>query len=299
MASEIAVSSVLKRSSRQIKSGRELVLSGNISPYSSSELCFAICKEDYNADKRKDWQKMFGLGLKAPNENSLAQAEYIVKEEAKMRFDYGQYGAISHKSEADTRNYYGLGKYEEAFLSSVNWIHDYRFSHEPVAFAFDISCTFLKKYDYSVAIVKKWLETNPQDHATMNNLIYALGLSDNIEEAEQYLSRINVEKQLEEKVENGICLLATQGLVAYRKHDIEEGRTKYLLSIEVAKRIHDKNLAGKARLNMIREEIHCVDDYDNNLLNEIESLNTGNKEETEQLKKDILSEVEKKKSKTL
>ena len=49
-----------------------------------------------------------------------------------------------------------------------------------------------------------------------------------------------------------------------------------------------------ARLNMIREEIRAVDDYDEKLLNELDDLNTGSKVETEQLKKDILDEVKKK-----
>ena len=95
-------------------------------------------------------------------------------------------------------------------------------------------------------------------------------------------------------MKNGICLLATQGLVAYRKNNIEEGRTKYQLSIDTAKLLRKKGLAAKARLNMIREEVRCVTNYDKNLLNEIDSLSTGDEEETKQLRKDILLEAEKK-----
>ena len=285
----------MKRTSRYIKEGRQLVLGNNFSPFSVSELCFAICKEDLEAGKRRDWQKMFSLGLRDPNENSLAQAEYIVKEEKRMRFNYGLYNAVNHKHEADTRNNYSLGRYEEAFISSVNWMQDYRFSHEPIAFAFDLSCTFLKKYDYSSAIIKHWLKTHPQDYAMTNNLIYALGLSDHIEEAEKLLAKVDVTQQLKDKVENGICLLATNGLIEYRKGNIDEGRQLYQLSIDTAKKMRDRNLAGKARLNMIREEVHCVSDYNTTILNELDSLSTGNIAETEQLKKDILREVEKKK----
>lgn len=298
LASEIAVTSVMQRTSRYLKDGRQLILSDNYSPYSSSELCFAICKEDRKAGKRRDWQKMFNLGLRSPNDNSLAQAEYIVKEESRMRFDYGQYDAINRKYEADTRNFYSLGRYEDAFLSSVNWMQDYRFSHEPIAFAFDLSCTFLKKYDYSSAVIKHWLKSHPQDYAMTNNLIYALGLADHIEEAEQLLSKINVAHQLKDRLENGICLLATSGLIEYRKGNIDEGRQLYQLSIDTAKKMRERDLAGKARLNMIREEVHCVCDYDPSILNELESLSTGNKAETEQLKKDIRKEVERKKSTT-
>ena len=295
MASEIAVTSVMKRSSRHINSGRKLVLSDNISPYSSSELCFAICKEDYKAGKRKDWQRMFGMGLRDPNDNSLAQAEYIAKAESKNLFDYGRYRSIARKDEADTRNFIVVGNYEEAFLSSINWMRDFRFSSEPISFAFDLSCNFLKKYDYSVAVIKRWLDLKPQDFVMTNNMIYALGLSDKTEEAEQYYSKINVERRMEENADNGICLLATKGLIEYRKKNIEEGRAYYQLSIDTAKRLRKKNLADKARLNMIREEVHCCDDYDPNILKELDSLNTGFEDETEQLKKDIHLEVEKRK----
>lgn len=297
LASEIAVTSVMQRTSRYVKEGKQLILSGNYSPYSSSELCFAICKEDRKAGKRKDWQKMFNLGLRSPNDNSLAQAEYIVKEETRMRFDYGQFDAVNRKYEADTRNFYGLGRYEDAFLSSVNWMQEFRFSHEPIAFAFDLSCTFLKKYDYSAAVIKHWLKTHPQDYAMANNLIYVLGLAGHIEEAEQLLSKINVAHQLTERLENGICLLATSGLIEYRKGNVEEGRQLYQLSIDTAKKMRERDLAGKARLNMIREEVHCVSDYDPSILNELDSLSTGNKAETEQLKKDIRKEAEMKEGK--
>ena len=46
---------------------------------------------------------------------------------------------------------------------------------------------------------------------------------------------------------------------------------------------------------MIREEVHCVDEFDTSLLNEMKTWSTGNKTESDQLKKDILEEVEKRK----
>jgi hypothetical protein len=65
----------------------------------------------------------------------------------------------------------------------------------------------------------------------------------------------------------------------------------YNASISAAKKFYDKeqgkNLAAKARMNMILEEIRAVDDYDKNLLNDLDGLHTGSKVETEQLKKDI------------
>lgn len=298
MAAEIAVESVMERSSRYLKIGRQLVLSGNVSAFSSSELCFAICNEDKINGKRKDARKMFEKGIIEPNDNSLAQAEFFAKEDLNINLDLTTYKSIAHKNEADTRKALSLGDYEAAFISSMKWMQDYRFEHRPIEFAFGISCDYLKKYDYAIEIVRSFIKSNPKDPAAVNNLVYALGLSDRVEEAERELLKIDIKKYQSGNTNNSICLLATCGLIEYRKGNIETGRELYNTSIAAAKKSSDKEqgkkLAAKARLNMIREEIRAVDDYDENLLNELEDLNTGSKVESEQLKKDILDEVKKK-----
>lgn len=294
MSAEIAVESLMGRSSNYIQTGRKLVLSGNVSPFSSSELCFAICNEDRDYGKRKDARIMYEKGIIDPNDNSLAQAEFFAKEDSNINLDMSSFSKIAHKNEAETRKAFSLGNYQAAFISSLKWMQDYRFEHRPISFAFGISCDYLKKYDYAIEIVKGFIKSNPKDPAAINNLIYALGLSDRIEEAEQELSRIDIKQYQSENSTNSICLVATCGLIEYRKGDIESGREYYNMAIAAANKQKDKNLAAKARLNMIREEIRASDDFDEKLLNEIEGLNTGVKAETEQLKKDILEEVKKK-----
>ena len=177
------------------------------------------------------------------------------------------------------------------------WMQDYRFEHRPIDFAFNISCDYLKRYDYAIAIVQRYLKSSPNDPAAVNNLAYALGLSDRIEEAETVLSKIEIKVSQTGDNTNGICLIATCGLIEFRKGNIESGRDLYNKAITIAKRRGDKKLSAKARLNMIREEIYSADDIDENLLKEMEQLDTGNRAETEQLKGDILAEVEKKKEK--
>ena len=240
---------------------------------------------------------MYEKGIIDPNDNSLAQAEFYAKNDVNINLDFSSFSRIVHKHEADTRNALSQEKYKEAFISSLKWMQDYRFEHRPIEFAFALSCDFLKKYDYAVEIVKRFLKTNPNDPTSINNLAYVLGLSDRIDEAEQVLSQINFKKYDKENNTNGICLLATCGLLAYRRKNVEEGRKLYNMAISAANKRKDKNLAAKARLNMIREEIHNIEDYNESILNEMESLSTENKVETEQLKKDIRDEIKKKREK--
>ena len=299
MSAEIAVESLMGRSSNYIQTGRKLVLSGNVSAYSSSELCFAICNEDRDYGKRKDARIMYEKGIIDPNDNSLAQAEFFAKEDSNINLDMSSFSRIAHKNEAETRKALSLGDYQAAFISSLKWMQDYRFEHRPIWFAFGISCDYLKRYDYAINIVKGFIKSNPKDPAAINNLIYALGLSDRIEEAEQELSKIDIRQYQSETSTNSICLVATCGLIEYRKGNIESGREYYNMAISAANKQKDKKLAAKARLNMIREEIRASDDYDEKLLNEMAVLNTGEKAETEQLKKDILEEVRKKEEKKM
>lgn len=292
MASEIAVESVMGRSSKYLKTGRQLVLSDSISPFSVSELSLAICKEDMKADKRNDSRVMFAKGMVKPNNNSLAQAESIVRFNPSYEVDYSRYSYLNDRYEADTRLLYNNEDFLGAYEASLNWLYSCRFSREPISFAFDIASTFLKRYDEALTIMKIGLESNPKDPGLLNNLAYAYGLTDKLSEAEAALKELDIDRVLSHDPSNGICLLATTGLLRYRQGNYEEARLLYQKAIEYAKKDNNKFLADKARLNMIREEVHNVKDYDMSILDEIDSLDTGSKAETNQMRKDILKEAE-------
>ena len=291
MASEIAVESVMGRSSQYLKTGRQLVLSDSISPFSASELSLAICKEDMKADKRSDSRLMFARGMVKPNNNSLAQAEAIVRFNPSYEVDYSRYSYLNDRFEADTRLLYNMEDFHGAYEASLNWLYSFRFSREPISFAFDIASTFLKRYEEALSILRIGLESNPKDAGLLNNLAYAYGLTNRLAEAEEVLNDLDIEGVLSQNPSNGICLLATSGLLRYRQGFYEEARFLYQKAIEYAKKDNNKYLADKARLNMIREEVHNVKDYDKTILDEISHLDTGSKAETEQMRKDILKEA--------
>lgn len=295
MSAEIALESLMGKNSRYIIKGRQLVFSGDISPFSCSELCFSICNVDKAYGKRKDVRRMFYRGIEDPNDNSLAQATFFAKNDDDFIVDLAKFNSLKHKNEADMRKSFGMGDFEGAFVSSLLWMQDYRFEHRPIEYAFIISCDFLKKYEYAISIINKSLKTNPKDPVSVNNLAYALGLSDRTSEAEKALSAIDIKKLPKDNNPNYICLAATWGLVAYRKGETNAGREMYNLAIQAAKKLGDDNLMVKAKLNMIREEIRSSVEVDEKLLKEMESLRTEGNAETQQLKKDILVEVDKKK----
>lgn len=85
-----------------------------------------------------------------------------------------------------------------------------------------------------------------------------------------------------------ICLIATRGLNEYKKGNIEEGRNNYRKAIELAHNIADNHLANKALLNFIREELIATKIKNNNLIDLLEKLDTGDSRETKAMKNDIM-----------
>ena len=93
--------------------------------------------------------------------------------------------------------------------------------------------------------------------------------------------------------ETKICLIATRGLVEYRKGVIENGYYLYMQAITKAKELGcEKSFIEKAMLNFIREEVKANPTFDKGLLSLIDDLEIVDKE-TKQLKADIFTNMKK------
>lgn len=72
LASEIAINTLMNRTSRNIKKGSELIASCNYSPFSISELSSAIGSVEMINGNKKKCRSYFKTALVNPNDNSLA-----------------------------------------------------------------------------------------------------------------------------------------------------------------------------------------------------------------------------------
>lgn len=290
IASEIAVNSARGRNSRYVKNGKEIISSGNYLPFSYSEMASAIGTLEMQNGSRKSCRNYMNIALEQPNDNSLAQAEWIFGKNHDLSLHFGNYNYLKHKAEADCRFSYFKDDFKSALCSGIDWIADYPFDSNPIYFSAEMAYTFVKDYETAIEIINLGLRANPNDVGLLNNLAYCNALSGNIAEAESILDQVDM-RALPISKETKVCLTATRGLVEYRKGHIDNGFNLYMLAMTKAKDSGcERNIIGKAMLNFIREEVLANPNYDRDLLSLIDTLEINDKE-TKQLKTDIYTNI--------
>jgi len=290
LASEIAINTLMDRTSRNIKKGSELISSQNYSPFSLSELSSAIGSIEEINGNRKKCRSYFKTALINPNDNTLAQARFLLSKDSNLSFDFGDNIVIPNAFEAEAINSYADEDFSKALIAAVDWIDDMPFTRRPVQFAASIAYSFLKDYDTAISLLELGLKANPNNPMLLNNKAYACALSGKTDAAAQ---AIQDAKRLQMPLEVKVCLTATEGLNEYRKGNIEAGRALYTDAIQMAKSLlADPQIANTAILNFTREEARSNDGFDKSVLEYINKIPNDSKE-TVQLKKDIQAEVDK------
>jgi tetratricopeptide (TPR) repeat protein len=252
MSAEISVANLRGRNSRFIKRGIELIESKNLSPFSISELASSIGTIELLSGDRKKSRKMFNKSLIAPNDNSLAQIEWILNSKDKTLIDRKQ---ITFQPKFDFEAQALSNFYDKKLIDALNntcqWFCDMPFSKRPVILGSGIAA-LLDNRALSIDFLKLGLMAHSTDPQMLNNIAYYLSLENNTQEAKKYIEKVNWNglSKLSE-----ICLGATQGLICFRESKIEEGRQFYLKAIEEAGCERDKYNMSIALLNYAREEL--------------------------------------------
>ena len=255
LASEIGINSSMGRNSRFAKKGIQVLRSGKFSPFTCSELASALGTLEMANGKRKKCIDYLNMSLYDPNDNSLAQAEWMKTEHTDLRLNFKDYSTLLLKSEAEARYAFSLRKYDDALNESIKWIDDLPYDKAPVLFSSSVAHTFLKDYDTAIKILRVGLIANPGDSMLTNNLAYVLALNDKVDEAESLMSNPHLYDQ-NLPIDSLACHIATKGLIEFRKKHNDEGRRLYLEAINLAnERSNDKTLVRKAILNYLREEL--------------------------------------------
>lgn len=288
LASEIAINTLMERTSRHIKRGSELITSQNYSPFSLTELSSAIGSVEMINGNKKKCRSYFKTALQKPNDNSLAQAQFLLSKNADLSFEFGENILIPNAFEAESITAYVTNDYKGSLMTAIDWIEDMPFTRRPVQFAANLAYTFLKEYDTAIDILDIGLKSNPNNPILLNNKAYAYALSGKSNDAEFVIQEA---KKLTLSTDTKVCLTATEGLTEYRKGNIEKGRALYTQAIQLAKASFlDQRIVNTAILNYVREELRANKDFDKSLLEAIDKIPDDSKE-TVQLKKDILAEI--------
>lgn len=291
MATEIGINTLDNRSSRFIKKGMELISSQNYSPFSTSELASAIGSIEMMNGKRKSCRSYMNIALIDPNDNSFAQAQWLVSENKDLKLNFANTGQILAKSEADSIIAYETNRFDDALSVGIDWIEDMPFTRRPIQFASNMAYTYVKNYDAAIRILEFGLKSNPQDATLLNNLAYAYSLNNQPQKAIETLDQIPKETKSSDYLQ--VCIIATRGMAEYRSGNSGEGERLYLEAMKAANDLaipeYKKELLSKALLNYIREKALAKQAIDEELVNKINKIPTGDGKDMIQLKADALA----------
>lgn len=251
LAAEIAVASILDKTSKFMKLGKEMIDSKSFSPFDISELSGVIATIELAEGSTRRAKKLFNKALIKPTENSVAQAEWATREITGFELD-PQHLNVASSFEARTWRYYYSEDWDASLKEALDWLTDQPFSTRPAIHGSYVASVALENYEQSIEIAEKGLAANPYDFTLLNNIAFALASLNKVDEAEKKLNRVDKKSISGSDI---VALLATTGLVYFRKRDQEAGRKLYKQAIEKARQFNSKKMAALAAIYLAREEI--------------------------------------------
>lgn len=256
-SAHIAVSSSLEKFSPFIKNAIRQRDSNKFTSFDLTELNSSLGTLELNNGSFKKARTYFNDSLKLPNDNSLAQFQFILNQDKRLN------GVVNNNSvnvknnfEALALKYRDEGVWNKSIENSLKWFLDMPYSAEPAIFSSYLLCTVTGDFETAVTICELALKINPAGTALFNNLIYSLLHLDRIKEAEKYLKIYNFyfkENPNSFAKEFGITALATNALFLIKINEVDEGIKLYNEAISLAKKANIKYYTYSAKLNMAKE----------------------------------------------
>ncbi|MFX1532803.1 MAG: tetratricopeptide repeat protein [Promethearchaeota archaeon] len=250
-STEIALATILDKRSKLIKTGLSMINSNNYAWNSLTELASSVGTLEFLNGNRKKAKKYLKIAIISPNDNSLAQIEWINNTDLLLDINPSDYD-INNNYEALALYKYFNRDYKTAFDQCKEWFCDLPFSKRPVLLGSHIAYLLDKPSD-EIEFLQKGFYSNPHDAQIINNLAYSLSIENRINDAEKYMDQINDISEISTNTK--ICLTATQGLIFFRKGQISKGIELYERAIAAAKSFNINHLIWLAKLNFARELI--------------------------------------------
>lgn len=289
VSAHIATSSIMKRFSPLIKDGEKLILSNKFSPYELTELYSSLGTLEFNDGSFKKAKAHFDNSMIQPNDNALAQLEWVSKEDSRFSVNPFSFDNVINPFEAFALEHYEQGNWKDAFYNCIKWFLDTPFSKRPVLLGSYIAGSLLKDTNSSILLCELGLQANPHDPTLLNNIIYELAKSDNINNATKYINQIKDINISSLPNESKITIQATLGLVALRNKEFELGKQLYEFAISNSEKIKSDYLKNLAIVNYARELIIAKQPEKDKYIKLVKSMKLDDKhKDLVELKKETL-----------
>lgn len=189
IAAEVAISDLQERSSRYAKQGKNILESNKFAPFNVTELASAIGTLEAEHGNNKNARKLFRLSLLEPNENTIAQAEWVSRNLTPFEIET-RYLRAKYTYEARAINYYYHNRWDKALTEAWLWFQDQPFSPAGSIFGSYVAGAILEDLPKTIEFVQKGLVSNPDNWLLKNNLTYIYAIFGDIEKAEYLFNTI-------------------------------------------------------------------------------------------------------------
>jgi hypothetical protein len=201
------------------------------------------------AGDTKQARRLFRDSLIDPTDNSLAQAGWASTKMSGVEVTPELLNK-PRSFEARALQNFKDARWKPAIRHCQTWLLDEPFSSRPAALGSYLAAVAEQDYRLSEEFARRGLRANPGDPLLMNNLAVALANQGHIEEAASELCAIQDPPE-----ELTTTLIATHGLLEFRRGNAVRGRELYLQAIEDARRQGHRRTVALAALHLAREEV--------------------------------------------
>lgn len=222
---------------------------GRFREIETSELVAELGTLELSSGGDKKARELLQRSLAAPTDNSLAQGQWLAPKLPSLEVPLSL--EVAFPAEATAWKASSRGDWEVALDESSKWLADQPFDAEAATHASYVAAVGMDRFEDSLRFAEIGLVANPH-HATLaNNRAYALTELGRLDEAELALRDVLARA---EKVDL-VAVLATAGLISFRRGDSTTGRQLYGRAIENAHRLGEKRSEAMARAMLVREEL--------------------------------------------
>lgn len=248
LAAEIAVAPLIGQAPAFMKAGVRILDAGRFGELQVSELAAALASIELAAGNVKRARKFFRRALQSPTENVVAQATWA-EFAAGLGVLNEEHLLAPYSYEARARDAAHVGDWERAMTESGTWLSDQPFSVAAAAFASYTASVGLMNYSVGSEFARVGLIANPRNTLLLNNLAFCLASADAPDAAAGILAGI-----ARSEIEDDGVLLATSGLIEFRRGNIDAGRTLYMRALALFRRYQLPKSEALAAIYLAREE---------------------------------------------
>ena len=248
LASEIAIASLTRQTSKHLRSAYSLVESRQLPPAHVAELLSALATVELDKGDLRHARRHARESLIEPNDNCVAQARWLA---VRLPQVIVTNTAFETEQSYEARCWRALraGDWSGALAESHAWLLDEPYSSRPAIIGSFIGATLTEDYQFGAACAEVGLQADPTSRTLRNNLVVTLAYLGEMQKAWHHfgLVRRSFDSDYPEYV-----FEATQGLLLFRMRDDRGGRHHYGRAMDLA----PDPVRARVLTHWLREELY-------------------------------------------